>query len=179
MDYVRNKAPLRDFTNVERVAYELHLRLLKATGENWGTFDNYMNDVIHREKMKRQNVLRNKYQALKEKQNVIVREKEPKPTPIWKDSCKISRQYSWQKKKISCWIRDFKYCLPCTEPPIEDFIVDIMASINDLPEEAQHEVNEAKLRTIGNIKKSQSNRGTDGWASRRSRVQKNWKKPPK
>lgn len=34
--------------------------------------------------------------------------------------------------------KGLKYCLPWAKPPVDELLVDIMASVNNLPEDVQH-----------------------------------------
>lgn len=44
--------------------------------------------------------------------------------------------------------KGLKFCLPRSNPPVDQLVVDIMASIEQFTDEVKDEINETALRTV-------------------------------
>lgn len=142
--------------NMERCAYELHLRVTKnIRGINdqirWREFDMFMSEVVYRKTLKRRNTLNHKYRALKDQaQNISV---EQASSTYLEGFIQNFSSIVLTVEEEELLNKGLKFCLPTIKPSIEELLVDIMSSAEKFTEEVQEEVNEASLRSIRSLKR--------------------------
>lgn len=145
-------------TDMERTAYELHLRLTRYTltaadQRQWVKFDTVMNVIVSRTAYKKRKVLDNKYDNLKSLAENRRGEANERIVDTRIDG--FIQNFSsviLTPEEDELLNKGLKFCIPTTLPPFEEIIVDVMASVDRFTDEVQDEINEAALKSIKTLK---------------------------
>lgn len=129
--------------NIERKACEIHLRMTKkiitsAEKVMWENFETWMHEVVHTEA----------------KNSKINENQDEQSDTFIKDFVQNFSSVELNEKELHLLNKGLKFCLPRTKPPIDELLVDIMASTEKLMEEESDEINEESLRAIKKLKGS-------------------------
>lgn len=153
--------------DMERRAYELHLRLTKdivtlSDRIRWDSFDEFMNEIVMRETTRRRKVLDKKYKEMRPRLTT----ESPEMSTYLDGFVKNFSSIALTPEEDALLNKGLKFCLPPTRPPVDELIVDVMSSVDKFPEEAGEEINEVAMRSIKNLKRtSQKNKQAEDMAN--------------